>query len=339
MKRWVYAAGGLVVACAVWGEEARTDEAVAGSEIVASAAGVEDLAGRLAELDGSDAMAYFELAEEVAYEYGGEEARALSRRLFVLAEWLDRVAREEGRAGAHPPLAASVCIALAELERGVGERRWLLALASSHGAVDRGRGVAGGRRGTDDAAFVLAEAIGRVRSGDPVRARAALGRVDASALLREAGVAVDAADLLLAEVRREVSTPPLHARHSDGRVVRRLEESGPVVEIDPVTGGNPGPSFPAMTLLAHLAAEARLLGAEPDSFAAGLIIDGGQTLHELSVDELGPTYGVDVSETVWRPAAGAAWPGGEWSAPSAPATSPGTPPGTSPETSAGTAGG
>ena len=93
--------------------------------------GVPDLAERLAALDGTNAMTYFELAEEIAYEESSARALPVARQLYVIAYEVDR------NAGAPIGLGSSVCLALADLAESHADRRWLLMLADAM----RGRAI------------------------------------------------------------------------------------------------------------------------------------------------------------------------------------------------------
>ena len=92
------------------------------SPVVPPSITVPNIDERLASLDGTDAMAYFRLAEEVASEIPGDRGVKLARTLYVLAFELSR-----DESGA-PTLTRSVSLGLASLEpptpsEGVGSRR------------------------------------------------------------------------------------------------------------------------------------------------------------------------------------------------------------------------
>ena len=256
--------------------------------------GVEGLESRLAALDPADPMAYFELAEEVAYEMPGDAAQDLARRLLVLSFELDR--------GSDAPvgLGRSVCLALADLAVDAEERRWLVALGETfEGGASAESGATEGS-GDDDDALALADALARLRAGDVVRARRLLRRVDASETLARAGLPVSEASDLASDL----------ARASDG--APRGRAAGGDAELDPATGGNPGPSLDGAEFLRWIRAELALLGAEPRSWAAQTVVDRGRPLRDLDPGELRIRFGVDPGAARWAPGDEPGWRSGRW---------------------------
>jgi len=276
-----------------------------------SATGVPDLRARLAALEPDDPLAYFRLAEEVAYEMQHGAGMELARRLFVLSFELDR------RRDAPEGLGASVCYALAELSTDVDERRWLRAVGRSiEPETDAPRwSTRAAERTSDRAPLELAEALGAFRAGETRSVRAAMARMDGEAMLRDAGMEATTAERLIDDVER-LSSAPRQTRSSDGRVIRSLSDGRQTVELDPTTGGNPGPSLTESEFIDHLRAELLLLGGSPASWGGQVILDGGRTLRDIDPEELAPYFGVDPAEAVWRAGEGD-WMTGEWVAPEA----------------------
>ena len=263
----------------------------------------EDFAARAAALSPDAPMAYFELAEEVAYELPTAQGRRLARELLVLADALDR------RSDAPIPLGRSVCLALADLSTDSAERTWLAAMARSQmPAGEEGDGVSLVVASSTDAdratraravRVELALALARFRAADTRALRQMLDAGDAARALTEAGLPqADAAELLrlvngrIAELRRGRSSD------SDGRVVRSLVDGVTTYALDERTGGHPGPVLSEHELLLVLGAEARLLGAEPDAWAADLEVTRGQPVRDINPASLAAYFGVE-PDRVW----------------------------------------
>ena len=125
------------LACALFlagaGQDAMNDEtaqsvdATVDENVVLTGLPVPNLRERLEALNPSDPMAYFTLAEEVAYEADTRAERVLARQLYVLAYEIDHgLARASGRTGTLTP---SVCLGLAALADRADEVLWLRALS------------------------------------------------------------------------------------------------------------------------------------------------------------------------------------------------------------------
>ncbi len=274
-----------------------------------SGSGVPDLSERLAALSPDDPMAYFELAEEIAFEMPMGVSMELARRLFVLSSALD--ARSASPIGLTP----SVCIALAELSIDSEERRWLRAMAES---LQRSDGqpmwsVRADVSATDDTPEEFAKSMGMFRGGDGGGLRSMLRRVSAETLLRDAGMDQESALGVAQELERLAPLMRPKGVGRDGRVIRIVRDGQQIVEIDPETGGNPGPDLPADSFIDHLRGEVLLLGGEPSSWSAQLLLDRGRPFRDLDPDELSAHFGVDLTKTIWREGSDAAdWTGGQW---------------------------
>lgn len=274
--------------------------------------GVTKLQDRLAALSPENPMDYFDLAEEIAYEMPMGVARDLARRLFVLSVMLDR--RSPDPIG----LTQSACIALAELATDADERRWLRSLGESV-REDVGRPswrLRAEIRQTDDTPDQFARAMGAFRAGDGAPMRAIMRRIDGAALLRDAGLDHETASGVMRDLQRlaPVMRPPGPGR--DGRVVRSTRDGVQTVEIDPETGGNPGPGLGSSEFLDHLRAELKLLGATPSTWSGQLMLDRGRVYRDPDPDALHLHFGIDVELSVWRPGGTEAdWTGGVWRTP------------------------
>jgi hypothetical protein len=291
----------LIVTCAALALAQQQDV------VVVPDTAVDDLQQRLTDLQPSDPMAYFELAEEVAYEMPHAPGQDLARHLFVLAFELDR------RNGESLALGSSVCAALAELSTDVDEQRWLRALGAS---LEPDRDVPAWRTrvadsATDRAPLALAEALGAFRAGTYRDARATLSRVDGVEILRDAGMASNEATRIVNQVDRIVSSGR-QSRSRDGRVIRKVSDGRQTVELDPATGGNPGPSLTEDEFVDQLRAELFLLGGAPDAWGAQITLDGGRPLRDIDPDELAPYFNVDPTRPRWTIGADGAWESGVW---------------------------
>jgi len=258
----------------------------------ASGAGVEDLEERLRALRGRDAMAYFELGEEVAVESADRGGARLARELFVLAYEIDR--SESQGAGR---LGRSVCLALADLSRSAEERRWLLAMAEA--LDDRGGPAswprAAERRRSDRVDARLAEGLSLYRAGDFNRARRILERRVAEE--RVASLPPDARRVI-ARVLRDIEQRLPLQEEQVRRVVR--DEGRDRLKLSEASGGDPGPRLEPDGLLSIVALEARLLGQPVETWSATLAQRGGEPLLDVDPRELAAWFGVDPEAWLYR---------------------------------------
>lgn len=264
----------------------------------------ESLEARLGALDGTDAMAYFVLGEDVAALGADEGSVRLARELFVIAWEVDR----EGGGGLG--LGRSVALALAELA-GPEDRGWLRALAASEG------GVAGGVRaswasavlmgedavGGDDSARRLAEGLTRLRAGEGVRARAAVRPVSMEEVLRGAGLGgedtawvMERFEALFAEPRCPVCNNARVVQSGRGPEARYVLCS---------RGGHPGPDVGGVGMLRLIRAEALLLGVEGRTWGGQFLVDRGAPVRTLDASSLAEVFGVDAGARVYEFEAGA----------------------------------
>jgi hypothetical protein len=252
-----------------------------------ASAQVENLESRLEALTPSDPMAYFLLAEEVAYESPDAGDQRLAVHLFVLAHLLDK------ESGARLGLARSVALALADLESAPADRRWLLALAE---LLDSRVGAAQWEDvGTDGDDVMLRESVaiafGLYMSG---RYR------DAEDLLEDPGVR-DVADrysrLLpggMAPVDAALGGVPTCRECHNRRIVRSRTDPDGAPTLCYTCGGDPGPRLPDSAILQHLLVQSLLLDAVGDSWAADALTNRDEPLRAVDPAQLGVVYGVRV---------------------------------------------
>ena len=287
--------------------------------------GIDELDVRLGALDGSDAMAYFQLAEEIAYEEAGPRALPVARQLFVLAYEVDRASDQPRRLG------PSACLALADLAESHADRRWLLMLADAM----RGRAIQPGAPTSADDLLAdqdetdrLIEAISHFRAGrfrdvrdDLVRIGINLSRAQGERLrgggaleaggkwgarrFRLAGLEGARADDLADALVRAAGTVPCSTCNGTRVVDRRDPEDGAVIGVDlcPTCRGMPASStINEQTDALALRAQALLLDAQPATWSAQHLIDPqGAPTRDLDPDELAPAFGVDPAARYWQP--------------------------------------
>lgn len=270
---------------------------------------VADLNRRLEALRPASPTGYFELGEVVAAEAASDTDRRLARDLYILALELSRKAVSTGKDGSSaalgppdPMLARSVCLALAAMESGDEQRRWLIALADTTGADSFAESVPIRSTTTsrDPAAFDLASALGSIRMGEGRRAQSILSRPGVAELLERVSKLLSqnfggGAD----QVRKHAEQWPTCPRCLNRRFIR--EGAGPVgVIVCPHCRGTPGPRLTDEELLAQIRTESVLLSGQARSWAAQIVSDGGSPMRELDIDELARVFSVDPARPVWR---------------------------------------
>jgi hypothetical protein len=229
-----------------------------------SAAGIEDLTQRLEALRPQHAMAYFELAEEVADVADDEDMRALARRLFGLAGVLD--AEHLGR---------SACLALADMEENELARRRLLALAALLGggglaqAAPAEAVAGGGEAPSRTAVLAVTEAFSLYRRGRGSQAMTVLDKPGAMELLR----ALD---------------PQL-----PGGANRFLEDCRHY-------RGQLRPSLSEGDLTRMLRLEIALLAGIERPWSSELLLGRGRPLVEVDPDRLEEALGVNAARSIYR---------------------------------------
>lgn len=258
---------------------------------VAPGISVPNLSTRLAALDGTTAMPYFLLAEEVAAEIPSEDGAALARTLFVLAHEIDRQSpRPTG-------LAPSVYLALASIADREGERDWLLSLAGRTSASTRGIS-----NDSTDATnrLLLAEAIGAARAGEGREVKELLAKPELQAAADRLRRSSASTYELLEDVQRETSCPICKNRRTMKSSIPR--EGGGNEEVHtlcPECRGNPGPRLTDDQFASTLRAESALLGAAHAYWSAQTWIDGGAPLRDPDPDDLAAYYKVDPEARRW----------------------------------------
>ncbi|MCB9839156.1 MAG: hypothetical protein H6813_07455 [Phycisphaeraceae bacterium] len=263
--------------------------ALLGVSIADAGTGVLRLRERLAALAPSDPVAYYELAEEVAYEQ--PEAVELARTLYVLSFEIAR------RGDPASPLGPSVCLALADLSTSSLERRWLRSLARS---LAGGGGallpIAPEDEDTSPAvALAVAGALGDFRSGEY---RGALDAIEKDDRVREVFERQTRSFTGGASrIEDELQSEPQCRRCRNRRIVRAGEPDSYM--LCPICGGNPGPKLSDAELIDLLRIESTLLGGASSTWSAQLVLDEGRPLRDIDPDELAPWFGVDPEATVW----------------------------------------
>lgn len=253
------------------------------------------LAPALAALDPSRPAAYFEAGEIAA-------ALAQTPTDLALARQLHLHAVEFARAAGDAPLAASACVALADLAPTRRDARWLWALAA---ALDpRYAGVLASTAAPNQidptVAANAAEAIDALRAGEGVTARRHL---DSPAVR----AAIDRAN---AELGRLGPGPILPALHANAPLWPcpecRNERTVPDRSTEPFVHrlcrtcrGDPGWSPDRHTLVGLLRLEALLLEGSPATWSAQLTTDGGTPLRDPDPAELAPTYAFAADRPYW----------------------------------------
>lgn len=262
---------------------------------------IPDLPRRLAELDATDAMAYIELAEEVASETGSPEDRDLARHLYAVAYDLERQTR------ARPEVIAGACLGLASLEVSDEGSAWLYAVA---GLVDP-RATRGAGAGVTtlaiapDVAVAAANALGLARSGEGRRAGRIYEEPAVHQVFDRYGRLLGGSGGLSGLNRFERALrdwPDLECGGS--RVITRRGDDGIETHLCPSCRGNPGPPMSEQEFLNQLRFESRLLRGIHQSWGAQIAADGGAPLLDPDPDRvpelLAARYGVDSARRLWR---------------------------------------
>lgn len=251
--------------------------------------GVLRLRERLTTLDPAAPLAYFELAEEVAYEQ--PEDVALARTLYVLAFELAR------RSDPGSPLRASVCLALADLSTSSLERRWLRSLARS---MTGGGGalmpIAPNEEDINPGvAMTLAQALGDFQAGEY---RKAIEAIDGDPRVHEA---FERETRSLpggpSRIEDELRSEPQCRRCRNKRIVRAGEPNTSM--LCPTCGGDPGPHLTDAELIDLLRVESIMLGGTSSTWSAQFILDDGRPLRDIDPEELAPWFNVDPEATRW----------------------------------------
>lgn len=263
---------------------------------------IAHLPSRLGALDGTDAMAYIELAEEVASETGSPEDRNLARQLFASAYHLEWGTRKR------PEVLAGACLGLAVLEPGDEGSAWLYAVASlvdPRAARGAGAGVAT-LAVTPEVALAAANALGLARSGEGRRAARLYEDPAVKEVFERYGVLLGGTGGLSGIARFERAMrdwPDLDC--GGARVVTRRGEGGVIETLPcPICNGNPGPPMTEAEYLAQLRFESRLLRGIHQSWGAQVAADGGAPLLDPDPQRvpelLAARYRVVPERRLWR---------------------------------------
>lgn len=252
---------------------------------------------RLASLTPDVPEAYFSLAEEVVDADRTAEGQKLAKRLFVLSFELDRAR------GGSQSLAASACLALADMSGNRGEREWLRALALQ---VDPRRELPVWVRrkppATSEAIdYQVAVAVGLTRTGDGAFARQLLRRPEVrdrlnelERMARRMGFAAGA-DTLLREASRWPCPSCQNTRY-EKRASSLLGEA----RLCSNCKGRPGTRLSRPDYIAQLRFESWLLAGTKRTWASQVTVDMGEPLADLDPGALSRMMSVDATRPWYR---------------------------------------
>lgn len=258
---------------------------------------VDPLEARLAALMPDDAEAYFLLGEEMAVEALHADEFDLVRHLYVVAFELDR------QAGGSQ-LGASVCLALASIERLESRKAWLRALA---GAMDDRYAVNEWFESTrlnvdDETALLVATALGHTRAGEGrSHAKRILDRPDVRAVLEEYESLLGNTGLSGGLTRLDSYINEWPCPECDNeRIVSRQGTKPVQYRMCYTCDGDPGPRLESSELISYLRFESRLLSGLQRSWAAQVASDAGEPLRDPEPADLAHVLGVNAELVYWR---------------------------------------
>lgn len=267
----------------------------------------QSLDARLAALDPSMPEGYFTLGEEVVAEASAETDFALAQRLYVLTIVL---ANEEPQGAT---LAASACVALADISRAESDRRALWSIART---LDPRYGVRDWSRSTevavtDDLAYLTATILGKIRAGWGTTVIADLRRPDVrNLILRYSALMTGSINQnVLPELEQWAQVWPCPECRNE-RIVTKRHTGQVERRLCYTCGGNPGPELTTQQLIGQLRFESFLLDSRQRSWGAQVAADLGEPLRDADLSVLPLRFGVDPALTLYR--------GGEWAAPTVP---------------------
>lgn len=232
---------------------------------------------RAESIEDDDALAVFELAEDVTARADSPAWRDAAKALFILAFEIDR--GDDGRAG----VGASVCLALAELSTAADEKRWLLALAVSLDPAS-----AAGMPVIDDASpdararLALAEALELYRLGEYRESQRRLEAPGVSAALELFAAALTGG---ARAIREELATENTCRQCRNARIIPD-QSADATHRLCPTCGGDPGPDLADAALVEHLRLERLLLGGAAGAWSADLAINFGRAMRDADPADL-----------------------------------------------------
>lgn len=276
---------------------------------------------RLEALRPQNPEAYFLLAEEVADAARNDPAsRQLAARLFVIAMNLDLA-----RNAARPSLAASACVALADIDPSGGESTWLLSLAQRFDPrqVRPDWLAQPASAAPDSVPFRIATAMGMIRAGEGIQAK----RVLSDRAVEPSFRALDRTlrrmtTLSTRDLLREANRWPC-PECANQRVVKRPGVTPIEYRVCSTCGGTPGPELTGTQLIEHLRVESFLLDVGQRSWGAQTLVDSGAPIVDPEPGAVAKAFGIDPAQTLFRDGKWIAPPG--TAAPSPRATTPATP--------------
>lgn len=257
---------------------------------------VDPWAARLEALSPDDAEAYYLLGEELAVEAIDADDFELVRQLYVVAFELDRTAGGS-------QLGASVCLALAGIERLESRRAWLRALA---GAMDERYAVnewfeASSVNVDDETALLVATALGHARAGEGLQAKRLLEKPGVREVLEEYESLLGNTGLSGGLSRLDGYITEWPCRECKNERVMTRKGTQPVqYRLCYTCEGNPGPRLEPSELISHLRFESRLLSGLQRSWAAQVASDVGEPLRDPEPADLAHVLGVNAELVYWR---------------------------------------
>ncbi|MFG0286034.1 MAG: hypothetical protein ACF8R7_16575 [Phycisphaerales bacterium JB039] len=256
---------------------------------------------RLAALAPQQPEAYYLLAEEVMQEAVEPEGVALARQLLLGAYAL------ESEGARRRDLMASICLAIADLERVDSMAAWLRALAGvldpRHAQIDWN--VSAVPPVSDEAALGAARAVSLVLAGEGNLAMELLSRPDVRAVMRryEPLLSVTGLPGGLDRLERYARRWPCPECRNE-RVVTRVGPDGPESVLCNTCHGNPGPQIDEAEYLALLRFQGRMLQGVQRSWSAEIIASGGAPLLDPDPAQFlricRERYGLDPHAVLWR---------------------------------------
>lgn len=255
------------------------------------------LVERLEALEPTTPEAYFTLGEEVAAEAKSESDFALAQHLYVLT-----IVLASDRPGS-ATLAASACVALADISRAESDRRALWSLAR---LLDQRYGVRDWSRSTeiavtDDVAFLTATVLGKIRAGWGTTVLGDLRRPEVSGLIQRYSALITGSitQNILPELERQAQAWPCPECRNQRVVTKR--HTGEVERALCYTcGGNPGPQLTTDQLVGQLRFESFLLNSRQRSWGAQVAADLGEPLRDADISVLPLRFSVDASLVYYR---------------------------------------
>lgn len=259
----------------------------------------EDINTKLENLDPTQPLDYFLLAEDVDYEAQTPEEDQLALRLYFLAMQLDL------RNGGQTALARSACIAMAGLTNDPKLKLQLKALQElynpSHPAFRPSDNTGPYNtlpRDADETIDNALEGLSLYRLGEGRAAISRLDNDDIKKLLAPYEAATGHMDEILGWCRRN----PTCRECNNHRIIEARSGLTGIVEptICPTCKGHPGPELNDDRLNDMLIMEIALRTEKLDKWSVQLALEGGRPLQPLDPDSLAGKLNMDPLATIYR---------------------------------------